>query len=131
MDYPGVAVLNRWMEGIVRSFPQSAGSSTVTFDVISPSGLGTIQKIGGWIDVRAHNKMVLIATTSVTNANVSVEILRTSADTVTGVLVAPTACLAGVTNELYNGSLDGIAYVRMVTSDGNPVNTLSASFFIK
>lgn len=110
--------------------PQSAGDTVVAFDFISPSGLGTIPKSGGWLDVRAHSHMVMIATPSTTGCSFRVEILRTTADPVVGVLVADTPVAAGVTSEIYNGSLDGVALMRVITNTGTAPNTAAASFLI-
>lgn len=117
------------MEGIVVAAPQSVGETVVTFDVISPSGIGTIQQ-SGWIDVRAHNKMVFIATPATTGATIRVESKRTSTDPVVSILVANTAIAAGVTAELYNADLDGVAYIRVVSSAGTSPNTIAMSFYI-
>jgi hypothetical protein len=117
------------MEGIVVAAPQSAGDTVVAFDVISPSGLGTIQS-NGWIDVRAHNYMVLIATPATTGATVRIESKRTTTDPVVSTLVANTAIAAGVTSELYNSDLNDVAYIRVVSSSGTSPNTIGISFYI-
>lgn len=131
MDFPTVSTLNRWMEGVVTA-NQSVADSTVTFDVISPSGTGSIQRSGGWIDVRAHNSMVFIAKANTSNCSIRIEFKRTTVDDVVSVMVPTTVLVAGTMTELFNGSLgNDVAYFRVITTSGTTPNTVSISFLVR
>lgn len=130
MDYPGVAVVTRWMEGIAAQAPQSASDSTITFPIISPSGIGTIQREGGWIDVRAHKTLCLIAKASDSGCTIRIETKRTTTDDVVGVLVPNLVLAADTTTEVYNSDIS-IGYFRVITTAGTSPNTVALSFLVK
>lgn len=131
MDFPTVSTVTRWMEGITPA-AQTAGDSQVTFAIISPSGLGTIQKSGGWIDVRAHSSMVFIAKANTTGCSIRLEYKRTTSDDVVSIMVPTTALVAGTTTEIYNGPLErDVAYFRVVVTSGTAPNTVDLSFLVR
>lgn len=129
-DIPSVASQRRWAEGVVSGLDQEATSTPVVFQVSPYTTFYRTNDPEGWVDARAHNNLNIIVNPVGQDCDFVVEAKRTSNDPSTQTLVASVTVTAGATAQIYAGSLDYIAFFR-VLQDGTAGGTINASFMMK